>query len=967
MLLIDEYFILLENYKMKHGDNTFLFMQVGSFYEVYSKTMEDVHMLKFSSLCDLKIANKPLGKVNMYMAGFRDYVLDKYIERVVSNSDYTVVVYDQYEKCGVIDRKESGIYSRGMFFNTSDISPSNNITCLWIHKTSKKFNEKYIFGISNIDIYTGYISTDEYNIPYYHNPTSYDDIEKHMSIYNPVEIVIIYSMEETLIDTIIKYINHNSKKTTKINLNDIHNPFTEQAKRCENQVYQEEIINCYYPHLENETMKSNLFEKMISFHSLCFLLNFVNQHNPDLTKKISEPIINNNNNKLTLANQTLKQLNIIDNEQSKNNTYSSILSLLNKCKTTIGKREFQRIITNPIKNINELNKSYDITQHMIEKNYDWSIDLQQIKDIEKILRKNILCKINPIDYYYLYENCNNINHILDTITSDIFLCEYIKKNVVLDTIEIIKNTIEGFFNIEVLSQINNIHFDKFPDVIEGLINRNNDEKLDSFIENKLESKDKLNKIVDYLNEIYLSVDKKVKTSVIKIHETSNEILLLITKRRGQILKSHLKGIIKLEYLSSYTNQMKHFHFDTDLIEYNNYNTTTFSLQGFDINNVTKKVSEDTILFYNYLLQVYNSFHSKINYDDVIVLIETIKILDVIHTKKNIALQYNYSKPIIEHKEKSFFNAVKLRHPLIENIEENELFVTNDISLGDETNGILLYGTNAVGKTSLIKSIGICVIMAQCGLFVPCEKFVYSPYEYIFTRIIGNDNIFKGLSTFAVEMSELRIILKYCNSNSLILGDELCSGTEIDSALSIFVSGLETMYHKNSSFIFATHFHQIQYFDEIKKMERIVLKHLTVYYNHELDTLVYDRKLKDGAGDSIYGLEVCKSLNLPVEFLERAYTIRNKYDSSYNNVLTFKTSKYNKDKLKSFCEFCNINLADEIHHLTYQKDMKGNINMNHKSNLSSVCEKCHDYIHKLGLVYERKKTLKGFQIILKKKD
>ena len=156
-----------------------------------------------------------------------------------------------------------------------------------------------------------------------------------------------------------------------------------------------------------------------------------------------------------------------------------------------------------------------------------------------------------------------------------------------------------------------------------------------------------------------------------------------------------------------------------------------------------------------------------------------------------------SKPIIKESQQSYLNIKQLRHPLIEKLEQNELYVSNDIELGGKNSGMLLFGTNAVGKTSLIKSIGICVLMAQCGLYVPCREMVYSPYEYIFTRIIGNDNIFKGLSTFGVEMSELRVILKHCNENSLILGDELCSGTEIDSALSIFVSSLEKMYKENS--------------------------------------------------------------------------------------------------------------------------------------------------------------------------
>ena len=80
-------------------------------------------------------------------------------------------------------------------------------------------------------------------------------------------------------------------------------------------------------------------------------------------------------------------------------------------------------------------------------------------------------------------------------------------------------------------------------------------------------------------------------------------------------------------------------------------------------------------------------------------------------------------------------------------------------------------TNAVGKSSLIKSIGMTVIMAQAGLFVPCESFKYHPYKILSTRILGNDNIFKGLSSFGVEISELKTIQKLSDKNSLILGDE----------------------------------------------------------------------------------------------------------------------------------------------------------------------------------------------------
>ena len=175
---------------------------------------------------------------------------------------------------------------------------------------------------------------------------------------------------------------------------------------------------------------------------------------------------------------------------------------------------------------------------------------------------------------------------------------------------------------------------------------------------------------------------------------------------------------------------------------------------------------------------------------------------------------------------------------------------NSISLGCEgTNGILLYGVNASGKSSLMKSVGLCIIMAQCGMFVPCSEFIYKPYHNVFTRISNNDNIFKGQSTFAVEMSELRSILKRTNDNSLVLGDELCSGTEMASGQSIVAAGIMCLSKLKTSFIFATHMHQLVDIEEINCLEDVKYKHLKVHYDYEKSILIYDRQLSDGPGDS----------------------------------------------------------------------------------------------------------------------
>src|SRR3990170_6803133 len=116
--------------------------------------------------------------------------------------------------------------------------------------------------------------------------------------------------------------------------------------------------------------------------------------------------------------------------------------------------------------------------------------------------------------------------------------------------------------------------------------------------------------------------------------------------------------------------------------------------------------------------------------------------------------------------------------------------------------MLVYGVNSCGKSSLMKAIGIAVVMAQAGMYVPAQSFDYKPYKFILTRILGNDNLFKGLSSFAVEMAELRSILKRANKNSLVLGDEICHGTETVSAVSIVASAILHLSDRNSSFIFA---------------------------------------------------------------------------------------------------------------------------------------------------------------------
>jgi DNA mismatch repair protein MutS len=466
----------------------------------------------------------------------------------------------------------------------------------------------------------------------------------------------------------------------------------------------------------------------------------------------------------------------------------------------------------------------------------------------------------------------------------------------------------------------------------------------------------LNNIHHSLNRLiakHENTDGKAPIEYVKIHETDKSgYSLQMTIKRSQMMKS----IIMKEHAPFLTiNQNEQIPFEQ--IKFSKSSSSMMELEFPFLHDLCKSILQTKEKINSLLTTLYQDILSTLK--TKIHLLENlanfIAKFDVIQTKAYIAKQYHYCCPIIDTTiEKSFVRATELRHPLIEHIQENELYVANDIQLGNQdstgyVDGILLYGTNAVGKTSFIRSLGIAVIMAQSGFFVPCSQFVFRPYTAIYSRILGNDNLFKGLSTFAVEMSELRIILKMADENSLILGDELCSGTEMESALSIFVSGLMKLHEKKCSFLFATHFHEITAYDEIRQLNHLALKHMEVTYDREQDCLVYDRKMKSGSGPSTYGLEVCKSLYLDEDFLNCAYSIRNKYYPESRGELSHPSSVYNTNKLRGKCEICGEKAGEETHHLLPQKEADadgfiGTIHKNHTANLLTVCEKCHHHLH-----------------------
>ena len=1005
MALVKEYFELTKKYQSEYGKNTVVLMQVGAFFEVYglqnkiSGEFSGSEIVDFYRVCDLNIADKKatLGKDSVFMAGFGHYMIDKYLKRLQENG-YTAVVYAQ-DADDVKTRGLVGIFSPGTYFSPEATHITNNTTAIWVNvidvassailkkmiSSDTKSSRMVQVGMANIDIYTGKSSIFEFKEIYLKTPTTFDELERFVSIYKPSEVLIIGNIDDKEMDEILNYANVECNSVHKISLLNTESK-TEIMKRAlnsEKQIYQKELFSRFYKIEDYDVFSQNFYANSIATQAFCFLLDFIYQHNPNLVNKISEPRFENCSDRLILANHSLKQLNIIhENGDERRGKLSSVEKMLNICITSMGKRRFSYHFLNPTTDTNYLRSEYDMTEYVLKNisNYEFlPSKLLQIKDIAKLNRQIIMKKISPKALFQFYKNLFVIDEIYKRVSLDNILLTYLKNADISlhcqDLISFFDSTMDMSLceSIETCAQFETNFFKK-----------NVDAGLDEKAKLLLESVDKLEAIRSYFNktiEKYEKKSAKTRTSdYVKIHETEkNHFSLLSTKRRCTLLKQSLPSleeVVPLIYKSSFNGEDCTFEFKVskELLEFHNQTASNDTINMPIIKELCKNVSSIKVQMKDILTQVYlKSIVAKLEEYQLQFesIIEFITMLDVIYAKASIAKKFNYCKPVIRETDKSFVNAKGLRHCLIEHIQQNETYVANDIQLGkaEDIDGILLYGTNAVGKTSFIRALGIAVIMAQAGLYVPCGAFEYSPYKYIFTRILGNDDIHKGLSTFAVEMSELRTILRLADKHSLILGDELCSGTESVSAKSIFVAGMQMLTAKQSSFIFATHLHEIATYDEITDLKTLSLKHMEVVYDKERDLLVYDRKLKDGPGDSMYGLEVCKALSLPAEFLEAAHNIRMKYQEGSKSILSLKSSHFNSKKLVSLCEMCNSEMGKEVHHLQHQKDANedgfilaedgSSFHKNHPANLMSLCEKCHDEMHRpqTGKVKKANKKVK----------
>ncbi len=244
--------------------------------------------------------------------------------------------------------------------------------------------------------------------------------------------------------------------------------------------------------------------------------------------------------------------------------------------------------------------------------------------------------------------------------------------------------------------------------------------------------------------------------------------------------------------------------------------------------------------------------------------------DALCSLATVAVQRGYCRPDIDLGDE--ISIIDGRHPVVEQVLKDMLFVPNDTHLGGADNQVsIITGPNMAGKSTYMRQVALIVLMAQMGSFVPARSARIGLVDRVFTRIGASDDLASGQSTFMVEMAEVASILKYATSKSLLILDEIGRGTSTYDGMSIARAVLEyaaSPRHLGAKTLFATHYHELSTIED----QLGNVKNYNIAVKKRGDKMIFLRKIVPGATDDSFGIEVAKLAGLPNKVVNRAREI-----------------------------------------------------------------------------------------------
>ncbi len=964
------YIGLYKHYSEIYGQNTCIFLMVGKFYEMYDcinlETAEPhTSMLRAAELLNIQVTEKKEtaegGK--SFFAGVPDYTLHKFAA-VLTRNNWTVIVCDQVkDSSGKVTKRDTvRILSPGTHYETAT-AEAPYVAALWLEEGTWQDGDPPSFGLALFDLTTGITTGFQGKTSGNSDVWSADTLVQAIQIHNPREILVFWrgdAMSKPA-ESYLRTRLGNSQALFHIRL----------AGSIEQGAFEKELVRTDFlqRHYSPETMlpiraylhidTSPLLER-----ALIGLLRFMEDHLPSCLEHLQAFQPWTPHGRVHLGNNALTQLNMTATKVE-----DSVLGLFQKTLTAFGKRGMRNRILTPISDVQELNsrltkveffmKSQPATLQKLEKY------LRQLYDFPRIHRRILTYSITAEDILQLDQTYMRLRDIAILLSNS---CVEQSIPRFEEFVTLIKQ-FTSLFSVEKAKQCNEdlcfLDSTKFPQTAAveeeiRICRAELEEKLKALCKWAGLPEDRLSLETGKESQVYTIVGNKKDLTVIKAfiarieaQERPNEKVIAVAARTKHtfptkvddcplpnveiVIKKTAGGTVETPYLDS--------------IQAKVLNLRARLQEAFRIE-----------------LAVACDLFTKTNAKGLWEYLEAwITDIDVGYCIAKVAEARGYTRPVFIEDEYASLDVEGLRHPLIEATQTRVQYVQHSVHLGQDQMGWLVYGMNASGKSSLMKSIGVAVLLAQAGCYVPATKFEIRPFRSVLTRILNQDNLWAGLSSFAVEMSELRDILLRADPYSLVLGDELCSGTESVSATALVASGIEHLLKKQARFIFATHLHGLMNLPEIENHHLLGIYHLKVKYDAAKDILIYDRTLHKGAGSSLYGIEVARALHLPHDFLESAVKIR-------RHILGKKVeeesqgSAWNSQVIRKTCQMCGHDIVRdlEVHHIRPRAEANGlhfkdGSTRDSLANLMVVCAKCHDLHHAGKLeIKPLQQTSKGLQ-------
>ena len=765
-------------------EDTIILYRLGDFYEMFFEDAEEVaHAL------ELTLTGKNAGlDERVPMCGIPHHASEVYIDKLIKKG-YKVAICEQLEDPktakGIVKRDIVEVISSGTVINTNSLNEKENnyIGCL--------YDFSYGFVLTYSDITTGELYSELLT-------SNIDDV-----IYK----ILSLDIKELIVNDLINKVLLSKIRSLKI-------PVT----------IQNEMLNNKYQDIYKNISDARIIN---SIKLLLYYLDVLQKRN---LSHFQEVIIKEKEQYLEMDIHTKRNLELTECLRTKERTYS-LLWLLDNTKTAMGSRKLKYFIENPLLDVNQINKRYNIVSKLLEEFIlaeELRNDLYEVYDLERLCGKLSFGSANGKDLLQLKASLKVLPSIKEKLEKINF---YEKITPMSDLYNLLEKSI----------------YEEPPNTIkEGYLIK------DGYSSELDELKDLSRGGKDFISRF--ETEERERTGIKGLKVGFNKVF-------GYYIE------ISKSYLNMVTDDMGYIR-----------KQTLANCERF-INPVLKEKedlilsSEDKIINLEYNL--FTEIRDKCR-EYIPELQRTAKVISEIDVLSSFALvseKYNYIRPnLVTINEIKVLNS---RHPVVERVLKGEEYVPNDIVMNKETDILLITGPNMAGKSTYMRQLGIIAIMAQIGCFVPASEATLPVFDKIFTRIGASDDLVSGESTFMVEMMEASRAIKYATKNSLILFDELGRGTATFDGMSLAEAILEYVANKiKCKTLFSTHYHELT--DMEKTISNLKNKHVSAV--EEDGNITFLHKVKDGSVDKSYGINVAKLAGLPDEVINRANGILKIYEN-----------------------------------------------------------------------------------------